>query len=77
MFLLYRNHFQEISLLNNCRILFNLRLLFPQTLMNAITQKLVLQTLFAKTWKAATTVNVIWDIKRMLKTKISARVCKV
>jgi len=46
-------------------------------LMNAITQELVLQTLFAKTWKAATTVNAIWDIKRMLKTKISARVCKV
>jgi len=45
--------------------------------MNAMKRGLVLQTLFAKTQKAATTVNAIKDIKRMLKTKISARVCKV
>ena len=43
-------------------------------LMNALTQELVLLTLFAKTWKAATTVNAIKDIKRMLQTKTYARV---
>jgi len=45
--------------------------------MNAVEQGLVLQTLFAKTWRAATTVNATKDIRGMLKTKISARVCKV
>ena len=50
---LYENHLQVISLLNNGHFL------YPQMLMNAIKQSLVLQILFAKTWKAATTVNAI------------------
>jgi len=56
---------------------FKLHFLHPQMSMNAIKHDLVLQTLFAKTWKAATTVNAMKDIKRMLQVKTSARVCKV
>ena len=58
-------------------VAFKLYFLYPQISMNAlaIKQDLVLQTLFAKTLKAATTVNAILGIKRILQMKTSARVC--
>jgi len=56
---------------------FKVHFLHPQMLMNAIKQDLALQILFARTWKAATAVNVTKDIKRILQRETSAKVCKV